>query len=235
VEVRRDRAAVLFGLVLVVVAAWIHLVRGAGMEMDGMAMEMGASCWTLGYAALVFSMWTIMMAAMMLPSAAPMILRIASPARAASFTAGYLVVWTGFSLAATLLQWRLDRAGMLSETMASRSTALAGLILLTAGLYQLTPAKHACLRHCRSSADCLADRSRSMVVTGMRYGLFCLGCCWVLMGVLFVGGVMDVSWIAALTLLVLVEKALPWGARVGRFGGAALAAWGVVALLGSIR
>ena len=95
--------------------------------------------------------------------------------------------------------------------MAIRSAGLAGLILLAAGLYQLTSAKHACLRHCQSPADCLAERTETMLVTGMRYGLFCLGCCWMLMGVLFVGGVMDVWWMAALTLLVLVEKTLPWG------------------------
>jgi predicted metal-binding membrane protein len=246
---RYDRAVALLSLVGVVVMAWIYLLRGAGIEMG--AMEMGggqmmrmAAAWTPGYAALIFFMWAIMMVAMMLPSAARPVLLVASPARTRSdrasgmptamlFTAGCLVVWTGFSFAATLLQWASDRAGMLSEAMSSRSAVVAGLLLLAAGVYQLTPLKQACLQHCRSSLDCPAhgcEGAAAIVATGMRHGLFCLGCCWVLMGLLFVGGVMNVLWIAVLAFLVLVEQMLPWGSRVSRLTGVALIAWGSVAL-----
>src|SRR6266851_987442 len=163
---RHDRAIVLAGLAGVVVIAWLYLLLGAGIEMEMMDMGGGqmmamAPAWTPGYAALIFLMWAIMMVAMMLPSAAPTILLVANIARnraaadsgtptAALFAFGYIVVWAGFSLAATLLQWSLDRLGVLSEAMASQSAAVAGLILLAAGLYQWTPLKQTCLRHCRS-------------------------------------------------------------------------------------
>jgi predicted metal-binding membrane protein len=251
---RHDRAVVLTSLAGVVAIAWLYLVLGAGIEMEMMDMGGGqmmamAPAWTPGYAGLIFLMWAIMMVAMMLPSAAPTILLVAKIARnrrsagnavptTGWFTVGYIVVWVGFSLAATLLQWGLDRFGLLSEAMASQSVAIAGLILVAAGLYQWTPLKQTCLRHCRSPLDFLVRYWRKAAwggaVIGMRHGLFCLGCCWMLMALLFVGGLMNLLWVAALALLVLIEKTLPWGGRMSRLTGAVLTVWGVVTLTGAI-
>ena len=243
---RRDRAVVLAGLVAVIMLAWAYLILGAGIEMDEMDMGGGqimvmAPPWTLGYAALIFLMWVIMMVAMMLPSAAPTILLVTALGRdriapvAVPFACGYVLVWTGFSLAATALQFGLDRGGVLSETMATSSAALAGIVLIVAGAYQWTPLKQACLRHCRSPLAFLLGRWRQgawgAVTNGMRHGLFCLGCCWMLMVLLFVGGLMNLLWVAALALLVLIEKTLPWGGRTSRATGAALVVWGVVVLV----
>jgi predicted metal-binding membrane protein len=247
---RHDRPVVLTGLGVVVMIAWLYLLLGAGgamdtMDMGGGQMMLMAPSWTPGYAALILLMWAIMMVAMMLPSAAPTILLVANIARsraataggmptAALFALGYIVVWAGFSVAATLLQWSLDRLGILSDAMASRSAAVAGLILVAAGLYEWTPLKQSCLRHCRSPLDFLIRNWRKATwggaVIGMRHGFFCLGCCWMLMALLFVGGLMNVLWIAALALLVLVEKTLPWGGRMSRVTGIVLVVWGAVTL-----
>src|ERR1700748_1111504 len=243
---RRDRALVLASLVAVIVLAWAYLILGAGIEMDEMDMGGGqimmmAPPWTLGYATLIFLMWAIMMVAMMLPSAAPTLILGTALARqriapvAVPFACGYVLVWTGFSLAATALQFGLDRAGALSETMGQSSAALAEIVLIVAGAYQWTPLKQACLRHCRSPLAFLLSRWRKgawgAVTNGMRHGLFCLGCCWMLMVLLFVGGLMNLLWIAALALLVLIEKPLPWGSHMSRVAGAALVVWGAVKLL----
>jgi predicted metal-binding membrane protein len=246
---RRDRVAVLAALLVVVLLAWAWLFLGAGIEMDQMDMGGGqimlmAPEWTVGYAALIFLMWAIMMMAMMLPSAAPAILlataligqrganRIFGPT--GLFVLGYLVIWFGFSLLATALQWGLDRAGLLSADMASGSATLAGLLLVLAGLYQWTPFKQACLVHCRAPFEFLTKYWRQgafgPMLAGLNHGLFCLGCCWMLMALLFVGGLMNLLWIAALALLVFIEKLLPAGARVSRWTGIALVVWGAIVL-----
>ena len=186
-----------------------------------------------------------MMAAMMLPSAAPAILLVAALARqrgerhaiASSwqFALGYLAIWGAFSLVATGLQFALDRAGLLSETMASGSVVLAALLLIAAGVYQWTPWKEACLRQCRSPIEFLTRYWRQgafgPVRAGAWHGAFCLGCCWMLMALLFVGGLMNMFWIAGLALLVLVEKLFPFGRRVSQVTGAALIGWGVFVLV----
>jgi predicted metal-binding membrane protein len=246
---RRDRAVVLSGLAAVVVLAWAYLLFGAGIKMEMMDMGGGQMMamspeWTLGYGALIFVMWAVMMVAMMLPSAAPTILLAAAldrrrstasaPQQGMLFASGYLLVWSGFSLAATLLQWGLDQAGLLSETMAAGNRILAGAVLIAAGVYEWTPLKNACLAHCRSPIAFLVQHWRrgrlGAVVTGMRHGLFCLGCCWMLMALLFVGGLMNLLWVAAIALLVLIEKTAPWGGRMARISGVVLALWGAVAL-----
>lgn len=247
---RSDAAKILVGLVGVIVVAWLYLLAGAGIEMQKMDMGGGQMMlmpptWTPRYAALVFLMWVIMMAAMMLPSAAPAILlaarlpnqrldKVSGTQPAVLFTAGYLMAWTGFSFTATLLQWALDRAGLLSGAMATRGALAAGAFLLAAGIYQVTPLKRSCLLHCRSPI-CFAGnqgyRAWAVVRQGMRYGVSCLGCCSVLMGLLFVGGLMNVWWVAVLALLVLAEKTLRWGSRMTRFTGAALIAWGSISLI----
>jgi len=216
------------------------------MEMGGGPVMAMRPDWTPGYAALILAMWAVMMAAMMLPSAAPTVLLVASLARrgasgagfaratALSFASGYLLVWCGFSLAATVLQWALDRVGMLSERMAVANAAIAGIVLIAAGAYQWTPLKETCLRHCRSPVAFLVQHwrrgARGAVATGLRHGLYCLGCCWMLMALLFVAGLMNLAWVAAVALLVLLEKTMPWGGRMSRLAGALLAIWGVVGL-----
>jgi predicted metal-binding membrane protein len=186
-----------------------------------------------------------MMAAMMLPAAAPTILLVVAlarrqeaqgqaPLQAGFFAAGYLTVWIAFSLAAAALQWSADRMAMLTPDMRAASTVLSGAILLAAGIYQWTPLKRTCLSHCRSPVDAIARFWRpgksGAVGAGVRHGLYCLGCCAALMGLLFAGGIMNLAWIASLALLILVEKVAPAGDVVSRAVGVALTAWGGVAI-----
>jgi predicted metal-binding membrane protein len=197
---------------------------------------------------MMFAMWAIMMVGMMLPSATPTTLVYTAVARKAAregkpvarvtaFVAGYLSMWTVFSLGATVAQWGLERAALLSPTMVSSSPALGGVLLVGAGIYQLTPFKEACLEHCRSPAHFIAEHWRPGTLGALRmgteHGAYCLGCCWVLMGLLFFGGVMNLLWIAAITLFVLLEKAVPHGARGGRWAGVGMILAGAVALLGA--
>jgi predicted metal-binding membrane protein len=242
---------VIGSLAVATVLAWVYLLLGAGVGMELMDMGGGRMMammpeWTLAYGLVVFAMWAVMMVAMMLPSAAPVTLLIASIARkrreagtalgftTAPFVLGYLGVWLAFAATATLLQWRLDAAELLSETMALGSTLVAGGVLVLAGIYQWTPLKQACLRHCRSPLDFLLhhwrDGALGAFAGGARHGVFCLGCCWMLMALLFVGGIMNLAWIAGIALIVLIEKTLPWGGWMGRATGIVLIAWGALAL-----
>jgi predicted metal-binding membrane protein len=188
-----------------------------------------------------------MMTAMMLPSAAPMILLVAgvnrrrreraSPAvPTAVFVTGYLVVWTSFSAIAALAQWGLHEAALLSPQMASTSPILGGLLLLIAGAYQFLPVKSACLSGCRSPLGFLAGEWREgragALLMGLRHGRLCLGCCWALMTLLFVAGVMNLLWVATIAGLVLIEKVSRSGPHIGRLAGLALAGWGVWMLAG---
>ena len=218
-------------------ASWIYLAGGAGpgsamrgMDMTGGGMMPMAPAWTPGYASLMLGMWAVMMTAMMLPSAAPAVLRVAGRAgsghddaieglgRAAGFAAGYLAIWAGFGAAATVLQWALDSAHLLSEAMALRNVELAGLVMAAVGVYQLTPLKRACLERCRALDGCLASvearRPWGTARAGLHYGVSCVGCCAALMSLLFVGGLMNIVWVAAIAVWVLAEKTLPWGGRI---------------------
>jgi predicted metal-binding membrane protein len=238
---------VLGGIVCIVALSWIYLLHGAGMPtMDmggGKVMLMPPPSWSIGYAAITFAMWSIMMVAMMLPTATPTILRVASGAEgvstAAFFTIGYLIVWMIFSAVATTAQWAFDFAHMLSDTMAIRSGVAAGLIVVAAGIYQLTPLKHNCLRRCCSSKNLLGDDQNRIpsaaLRTGLTYGVSCLGCCWALMCLLFVVGVMNIFWIAAIAVLMLAEKTLPWGLRIARVTAVGLIGWGSVAITIGVR
>lgn len=247
---QRRSGAVLCILIAAVAAAWIYLLLGAGigteeMDMGGGRVMVMMPVWTPAYAALVLLMWAVMMAAMMLPSAAPAILKVAgrAPRRcgeaaaispALFFATGYLIVWTGFSVAATLTQWSLDAGHLLSEAMAIGSARIAALLVIAVGLYQITPLKQTFLRHCRASDACLSEiqeqTARAMVRQGMRYGASCVGCCSILMCLLFVGGLMNILWPAVISLWVLAEKTLPWGSGIARLAGAGLIAWGSVSL-----
>jgi predicted metal-binding membrane protein len=251
---RRDRVILVAALAMVVAIAWVWVVVGAGTGMStigmtrrsgmpqGTSMIMEPAVWNLGYAGLMFAMWWVMMVAMMLPSATPMLLlfaRVNRQQRARErpyvptgvFAAGYLLAWGGFSVLATALQWALEQAGLLSPMMVTTSYWLGGGILLAAGLWQLTPIKGMCLRHCRSPLGFLMQGWRPGRVGALRMGLehgtFCLGCCWFLMGLLFFGGIMNLFWIAGLAGFVLLEKTIPLGPWFGRAAGLAAAAGGV--------
>jgi predicted metal-binding membrane protein len=206
--------------------------------------------WSIATWGLMLSMWWIMMIAMMTPSAAPTILLYArahrhalaqgaEPARLAptgAFAAGYLLVWLGFSIAAAALHFLLERAGLVSEMMmGSQSRWLSAAVLIAAGLYQLSPLKGRCLAHCRAPASFLSKNWRpgaaGAVRLGVMHGAYCVGCCWVLMALLFVGGVMNLVWIAALAVLVLAEKLAPRGEWIGRGVGVVLIAWGVATVV----
>ncbi len=213
------------------------------MSGDMMAMRM---VWTPGYFLLMFIMWWVMMVAMMLPAAAPMILMFATVNRknrergdaavpTGIFAASYILTWGVFSFLATMLQWSLEAASLLSPMMESASIPFGAALLIGAGIYQMTPLKYACLRHCRSPLHYLAHKWRSgtggAIRMGLEHGSFCLGCCWVLMGLLFYGGVMNIGWIAGLTLYVIVEKVAPYGHWISRCSGVILIAWGAAVLL----
>jgi predicted metal-binding membrane protein len=241
---RHDRAIVVAILLGVILLSWIYLLVGVEMpmpQMAGMVMPADAPVWTSGYFAVTLIMWMAMMTAMMLPSALPMLLFYDSIARkrgakttavgpTSLFGLGYLVVWLGFSIGAVVLQFGFDKASLLSPMMKTTSGALAGAVLIGAGLYQWTPLKQACLRQCRSPLDFVMTQWRNgaggAFAMGLRHGAFCLGCCWTLMLLLFVGGVMNFVWIAGIALFVLVEKLAPAGHWIGKAAGVLLIAWG---------
>jgi len=205
--------------------------------------------WTLGYWITMLLMWWIMMLAMMTPSAAPMILLYAQATRGsqpvarpqqttvpvASFVGGYLLAWFAFSLVVTTLMWALERTEFISAvTMSSTSAWLSAAILSVAGLYQLSPLKRACLQRCRHPADFIARHwkpgAAGALRMGLEHGLFCVGCCWLLMALLFVGGVMNVLWIGILAVIVILEKLAPRGSRFAGVSGIVLLAWGAATL-----
>jgi predicted metal-binding membrane protein len=246
---RQERLLVLAGVAGVVLLAWAYLLAGAGIDMSMAGMVMEPVAWTPSYALLMLAMWWIMMIAMMLPSAAPMVLlfttikrrqeaSVAPKIGAGIFIAGYLAVWAAFSLVATLAQWGLEQAGLISMGMASGSAALVGIILFSVGLYQLTPLKAACLRHCQNPVLFLSSHWRAGTAgafhMGVIHGAYCLGCCWFLMALLFVGGVMNPIWIAGIAVYVALEKVLTDGPWLSRVTGAALAATGAFVLIRAI-
>jgi predicted metal-binding membrane protein len=229
----------------IVALAWLYLFLAAAdmtTSMAGMDRHMAMPPKRAVDLLLLLAMWWVMMVGMMLPGAAPVILTFANVNRnrrargepyvpAALFTTGYLLTWGAFSVAATLAQWALESATLLSPMdMTTDSRLLGGLLFLAAGLYQFTPVKLACLRSCRSPLDFVLNHWRAgpggALRMGMEHGLYCLGCCWILMLLLFVGGVMNLLWVAGLAAVVLIEKLMP-GPWIGRIGGVLLAAGGV--------
>lgn len=242
---KRDRWITGAGLLGITTLAWLYMLDMAGdmpaMGMESMGMATMPRTWGISDFVLMFFMWAVMMVAMMIPSAAPTVLlygtvahrqaggRAGYPA-VALFTGGYLLAWGVFSFMATALQWGLERAALLSPMMVSTSPYLGGGLLIAAGLYQWTPLKRACLDHCRSPIEHLSAHWRSgpkgAVVMGLHHGAYCLGCCGLLMGLLFVLGVMNLLWVAAVAWFVFAEKLLPGGASLGRAAGAGLVGWG---------
>jgi predicted metal-binding membrane protein len=243
---RHDRIVVVAALGAVVVLAWGLLLAGTGMEVpDARAGEHPADARSLGRFLAVLLMWAVMMVAMMLPSAAPTILLFAALTRTrasasplpptAGFAAGYVLLWGVFSLVATLAHMALEHAALVSSAMRTTTSVLVGLLLVAAGVYQWTPLKHACLTNCRSPIHFVTRHWRAGLGGAFRLGLFhgayCVGCCWTLMGLLFVGGVMNVAWVAALAVFVLLEKTTFLGTRVGRaVRGVGLVVAGAIAL-----
>ncbi len=222
---KRDRALVLGALAALVALSWAVLALMA-LDMDEGAAAEIVSSWTPGYFAATFFMWVVMMAGMMLPSAAPAILLFAALRRhgggdpavpTASFAAGYVLAWSAFSVLATAMQWALSTTALLSAAGTSDSAPLAGALFVLAGVYQLSPLKDACLGQCRSPAAFLVRRRREGATGALRmgfeHGLYCIGCCWALMLLLFAFGVMNLLWVAAITAFVLLEKLLPSGRK----------------------
>jgi predicted metal-binding membrane protein len=238
---KRDRVVVLGALLAVIVFAWGYVFAGAGMDMKA------AAVWNFGYACLMFTMWWVMMIAMMLPSAAPMVLLFALMNRkqkekgnpfvpTAIFASAYLAVWAGFSIVAVVLQWSLESSALLSPMLVSENAILGGSLLLIAGIYQLTPLKQACLKHCRSPIQFILTKWRNgtggAFRMGIEHGGYCVGCCWFLMGLLFFGGIMNLYWIAGIAIFVLLEKTIPAGHWMGHVVGVVLIIWGIVVLAG---
>jgi predicted metal-binding membrane protein len=244
--------------VLLTILGWsyvVHVARMPGMSaepamaMPGMDMSTAGMDGGSGTAlSALFAMWTAMMVGMMVPSVLPSVLLFSAMARqrrasgrtplsVPAFVGGYLLAWVGFSLVAALLQTRL-RVALFPLAAQSRLAAIAaGVVLLATGVYQWTRFKSACLSHCRSPLGHLTAHWKEgrlgALRMGLEHGLVCLGCCWLLMTLLFVGGVMNPYWVGGLALLVLLEKLAPRGEILGRVAGVALAIWGVVLLVRS--
>lgn len=208
-----------------------------------MGMQMDAP-WGAADIFFTFTMWAVMMVGMMSASAAPVLLLFAATharrtehderAAVPMFGLGYITVWVGFSLCATLAQWALHQAALLSPAMAAASPRFAGALLIAAGVYQLTPLKRACLTQCQTPLGFLMTHWRDGAIgafqMGLRHGVYCLGCCWALMGVLFAVGVMNLAWVAVLTAFILLERMGESGARVARIGGVLLVGVGILFL-----
>jgi predicted metal-binding membrane protein len=251
---KRDRLMILAALTCLTVPAWGYLIYEARSMVHtgvcccaGMAMSgPDTGSWSATTLVPLFLMWVEMMVAMMIPSAAPMILTFALVQRkrreqerpfvpVGIFLLGYLLIWTGFSLLAALAQWVLHAKALLTSMMVSTSPILGGSLLVAAGIFQWTPLKNTCLTHCRSPLNFLMtgwhEGKTGALVMGLQHGAYCTGCCWILMTLLFVAGVMNLWWIALIAGFVLVEKIAPRGLFVGKVAGIFLVAWGSWLLL----
>ena len=216
----------------------MRVMRGDGVFMELMWMMMRPSAVGpyLGATAL---MWVVMMIAMMVPAVMPMLIVFRGLNRGPSsgadpllFALGYLLAWTSFSIVAALVQWLLHGAGWLGGSLLSLRPLAASAILVGAGLYQLTPLKNSCLEKCRSPMGYFLanwrDGRLGAIAMGLHHGWFCIGCCWVLMLIMFVGGAMNVMTMALLTVFIVAERVLPAGPWVARIPGLLLIGWGVV-------
>lgn len=239
---RRDRAIVTAGLAGLSCLAWLYLIYDGTTHLTCRAlMRVAPHAWGLTHVALLFAMWAVMMVAMMVPSVSPMVFTFASVNRQRReharpfvptwmFLCGYLVAWAVFSALATLGQWALHASALVSSAMVVTSPWVAAALLIAAGLFQFTPLKRACLVHCRTPLTFLMTEWREgwfgAFLMGLRHGAYCVGCCWILMSLLFVAGVMNVFWIAVISLVVLAEKILPAGPGFSRTAGWLLMAGG---------
>jgi len=246
---RRERRILGSCLAVVVILSWLYLLTMArdmsSMDMTGMtgmAMD-NAPAMVLPELLSLYLMWIVMMVAMMLPSVTPMTLvflsinqrrQVSGRATVPTwlFIAGYLITWVCFALAATMTQWALRATTLFSADMAIANSALSAAILIGAGLYQLSSLKYKCLDLCRSPLSFLMSRWREghlgAVRMGIEHGVYCVGCCWLLMALLFVAGVMNLMWVFLITVFVILEKLLPNGLFVSRLGGGILIGIGLM-------
>jgi len=253
---RRDRVVIVLAVALLTAFAWSYLLwlsadmhmgginmTGLRMIPSGIGLMMPADMpWRALEFAFVFAMWIVMMVGMMTPSAAPMFLMYARVGRQTEphgkslratvwFAAGYFLVWVAFALFATLVQWGFERSALLDFTMASTDNVLGGLVFVAAGLYQWTRLNDLCLAQCQRPFEFVMchggfRREPGCVVLGLRHGAYCVGCCWALMALLLVGGVMNVLWIALLALLAFLERVTSMGRVIARFAGIVLVVGG---------
>jgi predicted metal-binding membrane protein len=251
---RRDRVILIAGLVIITLLAWTYVINlsfqmtntamdnSLGMDISSTPMMPNMQAWHAEDFLFNLTMWVVMMIAMMTPSAAPMILTFAGLNRrrnpnentgntAISFLAGYLTIWFSFSAIATLIQWGFHSVGLLSPELINVTPLIGAILLILAGIYQFTPLKYACLSNCRTPVSFLAtewrDGTSGALIMGLRHGLYCLGCCWTLMLLLFATGVMNLLWVALIAGYVLIEKVTPAGQSISRFMGLFMIGWGV--------
>ncbi len=244
---KRDRIVLILGLSGITAISWLYLLDMSS-SMTNMSQRAWICCnpdahsWNSLNLILIFSMWTVMMTAMMVPSESPIVLMFAAINRernrqrqpfvsTSSFLFGYLVVWTMFSALATLTQWGLHAAMLLSGAMMINNSTLGGTLLVVAGIFQWTTLKYACLTRCRAPLGFLINEWREgtigAFIMGLRHGIYCVGCCWLLMGLMFIAGVMNLLWMVIITALVLLEKVVPGGFWISRFAGIILVVWGI--------
>ena len=240
----RDRVAIWLALAAVTALSWLYVYRQMG-AMEGMAdiaMPAAFVPWSAADFALNLAIWWAMMPGMMLPSAAPMILTFGTINRhkrqrdqpfvpTMVFMSGYLIAWGLFGVFAALADWGLERAALISPMTGRLVPLLGAIVVIAAGIYQLTALKSVCLTHCRSPFDFVLNHWRAGTAgalrMGMEHGLFCLGCCWFLMALLFAAGIMSLLWMAAITLYVFVEKLFPAGQWIARISGVAMLGFGI--------
>jgi predicted metal-binding membrane protein len=247
----KDRFIVLTALFILCVLAWLYIIylyrQMNPMNMDAIffAMPMTAK-WSRADFLLLFLMWFVMMIAMMTPSVAPLILIFTAINRkrrqqqnpfvpSGYLLTGYFLVWAAFSLFATFLQWLLQRVSLLNPEMITTSKILGGIILIIAGTFQFTPLKNTCLNYCRAPISFIhhhwKEGKHGALRMGLQNGMYCLGCCWILMMLLFVSGIMNIFWIAVITLFVVLEKVIPKVKFVSPVAGISLIAFGIIILL----
>ncbi len=251
---KRDRAIVAVGLSGVTAIAWIYMFNMAGgmVSVDQGTRLFGSPhmhAWNPVNLVLLFSMWAVMMIAMMIPSESPIVLMFTAINRerrrqrqpfvsTGAFLLGYLAAWTMFSALVTLTQWGLHAATLLSRTMVLNSSSLGGALLFVAGIFQWTRLKYACLSRCRSPLGFLMTEWREgtsgAFIMGLKHGAYCIGCCWLLMGLMFVAGVMNLLWMVIITVFVFLEKVVPGGFWISRIAGLLLIVWGMWMALGHV-
>lgn len=255
---RRDRVILIFGLIAITLLAWGYVIN-LSFQMRDMTMDTSPSMdmspsplmpdvqpWHVEDFFFNLTMWAVMMVAMMTPSSTPMILAFAGLNRrrnvnentgnkSLSFLAGYLIVWFSFSAIATLIQWGLHSVGALSPEVISVTPLIGAIILILTGIYQFTPLKYVCLSNCRTPVSFLVtewrDGTSGALIMGLRHGLYCLGCCWTLMLLLFVTGIMNLLWVALIAGYVLIEKVTPAGQMISHAIGLFIFGWGVWLLI----
>jgi predicted metal-binding membrane protein len=248
---KRDRLIIICGLFIITLLSWLYVIylynQMVNMDMDALFFAMPMTpVWTATDFILLFLMWVVMMIAMMTPSVAPFTLIFAAINRqrrqqerpfvyTAYLIGGYFLVWAAFSLGATFLQWLLQKISLLNAEMRTTSKIFGSVILIAAGIFQFTPIKQSCLGHCSSPLDFIRrhwkEGKAGAFLMGIKNGFFCVGCCWMLMVLLFFAGIMNLLWVAIISVFVLVEKISPQLKWVSRLAGLILVLYGILFLI----